>query len=968
MKKLQLKTKISTIALILLLTISAMLVALPAATAQSDLIMNLPGAEGAVLLALWAPGSSFDIDLNGGPGAGQNISLFAKQPGDADFSYVDTYTTRGNGDLDVYDYAFDGGNGIYSFYWAYPPEHTDISNIESVEIVDEILADALPYIGAVPNPVTVNTPTLFHVGSIYPVSSGQNWVDLTVEVTTPDNQIVILGPVTSDLTGGTAIAYTPTMIGTYSVRTHFPEQTLSGSNGRIGPAGTTMIETYSDPIELVVQEEQLAYYPGREMPDEYWTRPIGGELRNWYTISGHWLAMNLATSTAQPSVNAPMRAFNEVAPESAHVLFRRELQLSGLAGGVTGEHGFNQGDAYEPKLAGAIIIGGILCYNQFPSRGGSLDQTVVAVDLHTGEELWNHGLITPDGRNLRLSFGQVFYWDSYNYHGVFGYIWATSGSDWFAFDPMSGRFEYSMEGVPSGVSVYGPNGEIYRYYMNKNQGIVRLWNSSRVVSNQGSFRPAGQQYDDDDTADGIEWEVEVPGLADLPGSAYKYREGLILGTDFQRGGLAPNPAHMWAVEVTDTGASVMWSNAWTMPQDNLALTVEDVSVDQDLFICSTKETRVTYGFRLSTGAQIWGPTPSRDYHDVWGHSSGNSWDIIAGDVVIAGNYGGTVWAYHSQNGTVAWTYDIVDPYTESLHNNYWRFRPVIVTDGKLYVENTEHNPRDPQPRGAPFVCLNLTTGEKIWDIPYRAGEWSSTAMIGDSIIVVQNTYDQHIYALGKGPSTTTVTASPKVSALGSSVLLEGTVMDIAPGTEDPKITLRFPNGVAAVSDASMTDWMTYVYNQFTRPANTVGVQVKLEAYDPNGNYQNLGTTTSDANGVFGLAFEPEVPGTYWISATFEGSNGYYGSTISTYITVDPAPTPATPIEPEEPETPVTPTEPEEPEEPETPTEPEEPEEPETPEESATEAPLISTEVAILAAVAVACVIGVAAFWVLRKRK
>jgi hypothetical protein len=136
----------------------------------------------------------------------------------------------------------------------------------------------------------------------------------------------------------------------------------------------------------------------------------------------------------------------------------------------------------------------------------------------------------------------------------------------------------------------------------------------------------------------------------------------------------------------------------------------------------------------------------------------------------------------------------------------------------------------------------------------------------------------------------------------------------------------------------------------------VGVQVKLEAYDPNGNYQNLGTTTSDANGVFGLAFEPEVPGTYWISATFEGSNGYYGSTISTYIKVDPAPTPATPIEPEAPETPVTPTE------------PEEPEEPETPEEPATEAPLISTEVAILAVVAVACVIGVAAFWALRKRK
>ena len=124
--------------------------------------------------------------------------------------------------------------------------------------------------------------------------------------------------------------------------------------------------------------------------------------------------------------------------------------------------------------------------------------------------------------------------------------------------------------------------------------------------------------------------------------------------------------------------------------------------------------------------------------------------------------------------------------------------------------------------------------------------------------------------------------------------------------------------------------------QFERPTDVIGVPVKLEAVDPNGNYQYLGTTTSDLYGNYGFTFEPEVLGQYMIIATFEGSGAYYGSGSTTYLTVDPAPSPATPIEPEEPETPTE--------------------------------PIISTEVAILVAVAVAAVIGIVAFWALRKRK
>ena len=123
-----------------------------------------------------------------------------------------------------------------------------------------------------------------------------------------------------------------------------------------------------------------------------------------------------------------------------------------------------------------------------------------------------------------------------------------------------------------------------------------------------------------------------------------------------------------------------------------------------------------------------------------------------------------------------------------------------------------------------------------------------------------------------------------------------------------------------------------------------GVTVTLEAIDPNNNYQLLGTTATYSYGNYGFSYEPEVPGTYMIMATFSGSDAYYSSTTTTYLTVDPAPTATTPIEPEQPE-------------PEVPVEPAE----------VAETPFITTEIAIIAAVAIAAIIGMTAYWILKRR-
>jgi len=754
-----------------------------------------------------------------------------------------------------------------------------------------------PYINAMPNPVTVNTPTLFHVGSVYALSNPQpGWYDLTVEITKPNEQTEVLPSVTTDQTGGTGVLYTPTMVGTYTVRTHFPEQVLECRSGQVGPIGTIMEEAYSEPVELIVIAEQIQYYPGHSLPEEYWTRPIDQQIREWYTIAANHLGYVPPTNTNPHTI---VRPYNDYAPESGHVLWAIPLTMGGLAGGEMGEHGFEQGDAYVGKWgggglfgqAGPVIIGGILFYNQFESNGGSnVEQWVNAVDLHTGETLWSRPLTTPDGTVLRLAFGQTFYWDSYNYHGVFDFLWATESggygqpTNWHAFDTFTGRWVYCMEGMPGGVTVYGPKGEIFLYNVNTGAGTMTLWNSSRVVSAQGSWDPQGQTYN---ASRGIEWTVTIPELADLPGRVRIIREGIILGTDFTRSGPAPDPAHMWAisVDIEQGTAEYMWEITWVPPVPTIH--IEDVSEEEDLILASTNEARTNYGFRLSTGDLIWGPTPSRHYTDNWGFSSSNSWDIIADGKVIAGNYGGTVWCYDAQNGTTLWTFDIDDPYTEILHNNRWRFRPVIVADGKLYIENTEHNPRDPQPRGAPFICIDMEDGTEIWRLPYRGSEWGSIPIIGDSIIAMYNNYDQRVYAIGKGASATTVEAPLMAITKGSSVIIRGTVMDVSPGTEDARLQLRFPNGVPAVSDDDMTNWMTYVYNQFARP-DVEGVEVALYILDPNGEWYSTIVTT-DSNGVFSHMWTPGIVGEYHVTAVFEGSNSYYISQASTTFGVDEAP-------------------------------------------------------------------------------
>ncbi len=768
------------------------------------------------------------------------------------------------------------------------------------------------YIGATPNPVGVGQETLLHIGIMQQLSLvQQGWEGLTVTVEKPDGTTETLGPFRTDSTGGTGYAYIPEEEGEYILQTHFPEQVTTADNLAPGsPAGTVMLDSDSPELTLVVQADPIPIYPAHALPTEYWTRPIDQQLREWSPIAGSWL-----TTPPNSIANG-----NDDAPETAHILWKHPLVLGGLAGGDLGDVGTYIGDAYEGKFSSSLIIQGVLIYRQFDSIGGSnVENWAVAVDVHTGEKLWEkalHAYGDPAESVLSPSFGQIYYWDSFNAHGTHAYLFCTSGSNWHAFDPLTGRWLFTLEGVPSGTSLYGAKGEIIRYQVNLNGGYMTMWNSSAVIDaywgtnpnspNWGSWRPQGKIINATGTCrvtpatplglNGYQWNVSIP--TGLTGSAAEYKiDDRLVGSDmvyqssYFGGTMGVSQIRTWGISLEPSSAGrLLFDKVWNTPSawanGNVSVSRTAGSIDDGVITYWAKELTHSVGISTKTGEKIWGPTDSQNYLDYLGHRT-----YVAYGKFFSQGMSGILYCYNASTGDLLWTYEADDSFNQVLWANQWHIRPLFFADGKLYMGTTEHSPVQPLTRGGPFVAVDCESGEEVFraDGLFRQTDWGGRAVIGDSIIATMDTYDQQVYGIGKGPSATIVTAQPAVSTYGSSVLLTGMVTDISPGTDELALQKRFPNGVPAVSDESMSDWMLYVHKQFERPSDILGVDVVITVLDPNGNVYDVATATSDSSGSYSTVFTPLVPGKYTIIASFTGSKAYYGSFAQTAINVEEAP-------------------------------------------------------------------------------
>jgi hypothetical protein len=221
-----------------------------------------------------------------------------------------------------------------------------------------------------------------------------------------------------------------------------------------------------------------------------------------------------------------------------------------------------------------------------------------------------------------------------------------------------------------------------------------------------------------------------------------------------------------------------------------------------------------------------------------------------------------------------------------------------IADGMLYFSGG-HLYSPPIYAGALLYCVNATSGALIWSMPQFNIANNGLGAISDGYMVIPNAYDNQIYCYGMGPTKTTVSAPQVGVSTSTPVTITGTVTDISAGSQQNAVAMNFPNGLPCVSDASQSAWMEYVYEQQPMPTNVTGVPVTLSVIDSNGNNRPIGTTTTDASGLYSYTWTPDIPGNYTLTATFAGTQSYYGSSAQTAFYASsppatPAPT-ATPI-------------------------------------------------------------------------
>jgi hypothetical protein len=786
------------------------------------------------------------------------------------------------------------------------------------------------YVGATPDTIGVGQQVLivFWINAIPPTASGEygdRWT-FYVDITKPDGTNETLGPYTSDPVGGSYCNYAPAEVGNYTVVARFPGQVITGlplAPASLGQATVSINDTYaassSDPVYFTVQQEPISTYQETPLPTAYWTRPVYGANRGWYVIMGQWLG----------GADNPGR-INEYStgPESAHIMWSRPYWDGGVMGassiGYAGDYSYYNAISYDTPNGPGIILNGKVYYGIYmPPRYGWY-----CIDLYTGQTQYFHNTTGPVSDQSfaaghsggiygeSLAFGQVLDIENPNQHGGFAYLWSTNvpgkADTWRMFDAFTGNYICDIANVSSsGTAVNDNIGSICRFNIvnigttSNPKYYLTCWNTTQAIWWKGTQ----QMYQNGDysgfssnsywlwrpylnyTFDGshgFSLNVSIPAVQGTIRSVTvdKYVIGGTTGSNNEQGVVQGN---LWALNLDRSkGAegTLLWNITFTPPSSagNKTISMGTVDPENGVFLFTDKQLRQWYCYSLETGQLLWQSEPEAQFN-FYGMSN----SIYRGRLYSYG-YSGEILAYNITTGHIDWRWSAPDEgYGETPYPN----SPLslgCIADGKLYMYSSEHSPTQPLRRDANIWCVDAETGDMLWKIqcwPTSGGSITSP-IIADGYIIALDVFDNQIYCYGKGPSATTVSAPQTVPALGSSIMITGTVTDQSPSGRlktDDTLDLAL-KGTPAISDADQEGWMEYLFHQASKPTNATGVPVSLDTIDPNGNFVHIGDATSDTSGNYGFKFTPEVPGTYQIIASFAGSKSYGPSSDTTYLSVD----------------------------------------------------------------------------------
>jgi hypothetical protein len=708
----------------------------------------------------------------------------------------------------------------------------------------------------------------------------QGFFGITVSFIKPDGTKDTFMPVdgtgqyiageTSSL-GSMFFTYAPDMAGNWSVIFTMPEQNITDSSGTViyqaCTSNTAYFTVQTDPVLAGL----LNGYPWAQLPNEntYWKYPINANNREWSAIAGDWLG----SSTQGSNVNTPTcRLWQPYGsgPNSAHLVWSQQLTSGGLIGGDYGSLSYTIG-INNPNC---VIMEGKVFIN-IPNAGKfeCIDQTTGKV-LYTASGSINNGIHLPGNPFAQANLDpSVVLASSYGAIPT-PYLLGTSGSTWNYYDPLTGTLMKSIvNATDSSISNktnpsyynYNPAGS-YRWSFKLidgtnlaygvASGTLFAWNLTKVVNNN--------------------WPTGIQWTRDLPlGTANRSLTILGVSTDASTIVTRSNPNQYWGYSTKD-GAQ-LWGplNLTYAGLMNEQITLYGV----DDFIVFDPVAATFHCYSMKTGTELWESDSFAD--SPWA----TTWTVYGAETNDYENLylmfpDGTMTALSLETGKEVWRSTAILS-TEYTNNAVPYVCGMVMVGGNIYAYagySTLYQ-LDPMPRFGMMTCTNATTGDTIYTL--NGGVYPIAAANG--YVIAVGMYDENIYCIGKGQTSTSITIQNDVVTNGATVLLKGNVLDQSP----------LQPGTSAVADSAMSEWMDYLNMQnatlLNNPPKEPGVPVTLTAVDPNGNTITIGTTTTDSAGNYGINFVPEITGMYTITASFAGTNSYWPSTSGTKLTVVEAP-------------------------------------------------------------------------------
>jgi len=789
------------------------------------------------------------------------------------------------------------------------------------------------YMSFRPNPVGFNQIFLVNIWLHPPIHVRRQFIQaFVVDITKPDGSQITVGPMDSYCGDSTAwFEYIADQEGTWKLKFrflgmyfpaghYFEGKVYTAPQSKLGLTSTYLESAYYKPsstpeLELVVKKDYVALsWPPSPLPTDYWTRPVSPENREWWPILGSYPPTGIVGwgemwDKLYPKTNKYMSNYDFIpyvqAPNTAHIVWKKQYTIGGLIGGpathitntIMGLTGFGYptiiyaGRCYEPVT-------------KVSSTGPSSQTYWQCYDLRTGEIYWQRPLYSGESAPTIVEYalqGEEVPGASARVGRTIYLVAITSPTTTRAgrilkYDPFTGVLSLNLTGPPPGVTA----GTLYAYpYVLSIQDLgaaaapkrYRLINWT-IENNAGQWRAAGggaQLTVDDFKArvkTNVSWPASSLGTCDFEADVAVITSGISHpGTGVSIG------QRLIGVRIKD--GTVLWNITTDLSTGLETFFSGSTAVADHGKFAVRMQNGQWYCWRLSDGELLW---KSEISSWPWGVFAG--YDVTSAyGLIFSTDYTG-VQAIDWETGKYIWKftapapYPYETPYQVNGTTVYSFHSASVAADGKIYTFTTEHTPSQPITRGWRLFCLNATTGKCIWNITLGQGVPGSRyfqGAIADGYLVHTNEYDGYTYCFGKGKSSTTVSASPKTSAKGSQVLIEGTVLDMSPAQP----------GTPCVAKESMTVWMEYLHMQKPCPSDVKGVPVTLTAIKSDGKVIDLGTvTTNGFYGTFGFAWTPEEEGTYTIVASFMGDDSYGSSSAATLITVGPAPP-----EPETPEYP-----------------------------------------------------------------